>query len=157
MELLWMKKSFPTTPQKTDRYDEGEEKWEDEEQDHTVSKSFPDLEEKVKAVIAKFDGEVFPKLNWSSPKDATWMNTFGTIRCCTPSEVFLLLKSSDFVSNDISHAFDNCIDHQLTKPPKFYLVLRKWYDLKPSMEFRCFVKSNTLLGMYELDFNNYII
>jgi len=53
-------------------------------------------------IIEDFDGAVFPKLNWSSPKDATWISTTGTLKCETVSEIFLLLKSSDYITHDLS-------------------------------------------------------
>ena len=36
------------------------------------------------------------------PQDATWMSFNGTIRCTSPYDVFLLLKSSDFVTHDLT-------------------------------------------------------
>lgn len=39
-----------------------------------------------------------------SAQDATWISTTGTLKCDSPSEVFVLLKSSDFVVHDLAHA-----------------------------------------------------
>ena len=33
-----------------------------------TSKTFPDLEMKIKHAIEELEGDVFPKLNWSAPK-----------------------------------------------------------------------------------------
>lgn len=111
--------------------------------------SFPELNERVSSAIASLGGAVMPKLNWSSPKDATWMNN-GTLKCQTPGDVYLLLKSSDFVLHDVSHAFDNikgdgkCDDDKLKPVTSYELALRKWCNLSPSMEFRCFVNRHNL-------------
>lgn len=108
--------------------------------------SFPELNERISSAITSLGGAVLPKLNWSSPKDATWMNN-GTLKCQTPGDVYLLLKSSDFVLHDVSHAFDNIQGHENDndKPkPAYQLALRKWCNLSPSMEFRCFVNQHKL-------------
>lgn len=146
--------AFPN-PEKSDRYDEGEEEWPDEEE--VQPKCFPEITSKIAAAIEELEGEVFPKLNWSSPKDATWMTTGGTLRCRNAQEIFLLLKSSDFIAHDLSHAFDECTDQEeeSTRPENFVLALRKWYDLKPAMEFRCFVKNQQLIAISQRDHLNY--
>ncbi|TXG48064.1 hypothetical protein EZV62_027358 [Acer yangbiense] len=65
----------------------------DEEEDFQVSEgsgdeaepssplSFPELELKIKESIESLGGAVFPKLNWSAPKDSAWISTSGTLRC----------------------------------------------------------------------------
>jgi hypothetical protein len=68
--------------------------------------------------------------------------------------VFLLLKSSDFVNHDLNHAYEICADQKQDKPT-FDLVLRKWFDLQPSMEFRCFVKNQEIIGICQRDVNYY--
>lgn len=68
---------------------------------------FSDLNARVTKAIDKLGGEVMPKLNWSSPQDAAWLNG-GTMRCSTAGDVYLLLKSSDFVSHDLNYPFDGC-------------------------------------------------
>ena len=64
--------------------------------------SFPQLEKEIKVAIKALGGEVFPKLNWSSPVDAAWISHNGTVRCVTPGDIILLMKSS--VGNIISLA-----------------------------------------------------
>ncbi|RIA96531.1 Stomatin family protein [Glomus cerebriforme] len=122
--------------------------------------SFPDLEQQIWDTINEFDGSVFPKLNWSSPRDATWISATNTLRCNSPSDIFLLLKSSDFIAHDLDHAFDDCHydnqnDPRRNRPNAFELVLRKWYDVAPSMEFRCFVKDEELVAISQRDVNYY--
>jgi len=73
-----------------------------------VEERFAELIAVIDAAIDRFDGAVFPKLNWSAPRDAAWMAANGTLKCQTPGDVFLLLKSSDFIVHDLDHAFDHC-------------------------------------------------
>ncbi|WJZ96867.1 hypothetical protein VitviT2T_015514 [Vitis vinifera] len=110
--------------------------------------SFPELELKIKESIELLGGSVFPKLNWSAPKDSAWISTTGTLRCTSFSEIALLLRASDSLIHDLCHAYDSCIDKSLSRPANFYLALRKWYpSLRPEMEFRCFVRDGCLVGI----------
>ncbi|TNY18550.1 D123-domain-containing protein [Rhodotorula diobovata] len=165
--------------------------------------SFPHLDAEIRAVIQRYDGAVFPKLNWSSPQDAAWMIPGQSLKCQTPADVYLLLKSSDFISHDLDHAFDDCVDHppapgpaasassapppdlddealgrvtlsspspspssstdaapspepapSSTRPPRpytFELVLKKWFDMPGSQQWRCFVRDHRLLGISQRD------
>lgn len=123
------------------------------------------------------------------------------LKCQCPADVYLLLKSSDFISHDLDHAFDECIDYEpekeegpvdeaATSPPppddlaqlaaqlalqeqdtsatdssdddeafvpptrrrkspyEFELVLKKWFDMPKSQEWRCFVKDRELVGAF---------
>ena len=167
----------------------------------------------VDAAIARLGGAVFPKLNWSSPRDAAWV-AGGSLKCQSAADVFLLLKSSDFVAHDLEHAFDGCAanhqhsgngtgvmgggggkeamsadegegsvagtdaggtnsasngngegkgndnendsgdGHVIATYPQAYpfrLVLRKWCNLHPGQEFRCFVRANHLIAVCQRD------
>ncbi|KAK4253723.1 hypothetical protein QN277_010362 [Acacia crassicarpa] len=133
----------------------------DEEEDYQVSEgsgdeaeetspppSFPELELKVKESIESLGGAVFPKLNWSAPKDTAWISSTGTLRCTTFSEIALLLRSSDSLFHDLCHAYDSSDDKSSSRPQNFFLALRKWYpSLRPEMEFRCFVRGKKLIGI----------
>ncbi|KAL5036450.1 hypothetical protein RTP6_004022 [Batrachochytrium dendrobatidis] len=121
----------------------------DTEED-TPNPSFPTLEAHIISSITRLGGRIFPKLNWSSPKDAAWITFATTLQCTTPADIFLLLKSSDFIAHDLSHAYEECVDfepgHDQDRPKEFELVLREWFDLAPSMQFRCFVHHGDLVG-----------
>jgi len=123
--------------------------------------AFPELHQKIKNTIAELGGKVAPKLNWSSPKDAIFMTANNTTECRSPGDIYLLLKSSDFITHDLEHAFDDCIDDvmapgedevELDNIP-YSLVLRKWFPLNPSMEFRCFVRGRRLLAVTQRELN----
>ncbi|KAK1268197.1 hypothetical protein QJS04_geneDACA008142 [Acorus gramineus] len=99
--------------------------------------SFPDLELEVHRLIMALGGVAFPKLNWSSPKDAAWISTSGTLQCASLADIALLFRSSDNVTHDLSQPSD-----------RYYLALRKWYPtFRPDMEFRCFVRSRRLIAI----------
>jgi hypothetical protein len=101
-----------------------------------------------------------PKLNWSSPKDATWMNA-NSMDCRTANDVYLLLKSSDFVTHDLEHAFDETVPGEgpeaelTTATIPYHLVLRKAFEMNPSVEFRCFVRNRKLVGITQRDLNHF--
>ncbi|KGN66107.1 cell division cycle protein 123 homolog [Cucumis sativus] len=120
----------------------------DSDQPTSPPPSFPDLESDVKHSISSLGGSVFPKLNWSAPKDSAWISPNGTLKCSSFSEIALLLRSSDSLVHDLCHAYDSCTDKSSSRPSKFFLALRKWYpSLRPEMEFRCFVKNRNLIGI----------
>ncbi|CAN1233981.1 Cell division cycle protein 123 homolog [Linum perenne] len=111
---------------------------------------FPELELKIKKSIQALGGAVLPKLNWSAPKDSAWISSSRTLRCTSFSEIALLLKSSDSLVHDLSHAYDSCCDKlsSSSRPSNFYLALRRWYSsMLPEREFRCFVRSQHLVGI----------
>jgi len=65
--------------------------------------------------------------------------------------VYLLLKSSDFVTHDLdaNSVFEGCIDDGAGEPDgyRLELVLRKWFAMDPSREMRAFVRDGVLVGM----------
>ncbi|CAN0884611.1 Cell division cycle protein 123 homolog [Linum grandiflorum] len=114
----------------------------------TTPPCFPELELKIKKSIEALGGAVLPKLNWSAPKDSAWISSSRTLRCTSLSEIALLLKSSDSLVHDLSHAYDSCSDKLSSRPSNFYLALRRWYSsLLPEREFRCFVRDQHLVGI----------
>ncbi|GAM17294.1 hypothetical protein SAMD00019534_004690, partial [Acytostelium subglobosum LB1] len=109
-----------------------------------------DITKRINDSIELLGGEVIPKLNWSAPKDATWMNSYGSLKCTTPSDVILLLKSSDFINNDLAQ-FELSKELKDQHITPYTLVLRKYHNLYLSMEFRCFVRGNKLVGISQRD------
>lgn len=114
-----------------------------------------------------------PKLNWSAPKDVTWISATNSMACMTPNDVYLLLKSSDFITHDLEQVFDDCedesedendtakadeeasVDKSLSNVP-YNLVLRKTIPaFNPALEIRCFVRSRHLLCMCQRDLNHF--
>jgi hypothetical protein len=89
----------------------------------------------------------------------------GSLKCTTPGEIFLLLKSSDAIASNFSRAFDCCVDvnggegrgDEESEKPSYdlYLILRRWCKLLPSREFRCFVHQNVLIAISQRDSANF--
>ncbi|KAG1788856.1 D123-domain-containing protein [Suillus plorans] len=132
----------------------------EDEDDAAVGQSFsfPDLDERIRQIIKEY-GTIFPKLNFSSPKDASWvLPPSSPLKCTSPSDVYILLKSSDFISHDLSidAVFEGCQCDSLNPPSyQLELVLRKWYPIDRSREFRCFVREGRLIGISQRGTNFY--
>ena len=127
-----------------------ENDWENDAEHGTlVFPSFPDFEEEVLRCIEALGGSVFPKLDWSSPKDAAWISFDRTLRCQCIRDIFLLLKSSDFVTHDLTLPFEQCSDmsDSSARSVTHHLVLRQWQDISAESEFRCFVQNSILIAV----------
>ena len=97
--------------------------------------------------------------------------------CTTPNDIYLLLKSSDFITHDLEQVFDDCeddcedesedasntgsedeeshVDEPLSKIP-YHLILRKTIPaFNPALEIRCFARSRHLLCMCQRDLNHF--
>jgi len=142
-----------------------DEEDEDEDEDDEQQRfTFPELDAKIRETVSKY-GAVFPKLNFSSPRDAAWMLPASSpLKCMSPADVYILLKSSDFVQHDLdkSLVFEGCESHSPVEGhpnslPEYEieLVLRKWYPVDRSRELRCFVRQEVLLGISQRDPNYY--
>lgn len=118
------------------------------------------------AKIRELGGQVSPKLNWSAPRDAKWILPTNDMQCRTANDVYLLLKSSNFMNHDLDHAFDDCVveanqeqDNGPTtssQPPiPYHLVLRKYFNVNTSLEFRCFVRHRQLICLCQRDLTYY--
>lgn len=82
----------------------------------------------------------------------------GTLKCSQAGDVYLLLKSSDFVSHDLYYPFDMCSQNEttdnnsITFPEVSYkLILRKWQNLRPERSFRCFIKNRYIVAISQRD------
>jgi len=103
----------------------------------------------------------------------------NSLECRTPNDIYLLLKSSDFVTHDLEQWDVGCIDRRPLSPPHqtpdetveggeyvlvppvsvskvdYHLVLRKAFNLNPSLEFRIFVREGVIIGISQRDLNFY--
>jgi len=130
----------------------------DSEEAENEQKSFPQFSQSVQNIMKEFGGEVFLKLNWSCPKDATWVAFNNSMKCTSLSQLYLLLKSSDFVAHDLSMPFSGCEDKEDQVDSiavSYSLVLRKWVDVNPGTEFRCWVAGGELVAVCQRDISNY--
>ncbi|RMD42494.1 hypothetical protein DV735_g2588, partial [Chaetothyriales sp. CBS 134920] len=143
----------------------GSESDDEEEEDTDPSDAWPEIHSAIRSTIASLGGAVLPKLNWSAPKDATWMSATNDMTCRSANDVYLLLKSSDFITHDLEHAFDDCVDDDdddddddvdnRNPPIPYHLVLRKRFEINPALEFRCFVRNRQLLAISQRDMNHF--
>ncbi|KAJ6559239.1 D123-domain-containing protein [Mycena vulgaris] len=147
---------LPAESTLSDDEDGDEEEDEDGDDERETRRfAFPLLDVQIRACISTY-GAVFPKLNFSSPKDASWiLPASSPLKCTSPADVYMLLKSSDFITHDLSadSVFEGCSAGPC--PYELELVLRKWYPVDRSRELRCFVRENTLLGISQRDTNYY--
>ena len=82
-------------------------------------------------------------------QDASWiLPPSSPLKCTSPADVYLLLKSSDFITHDIDteSVFEGCDDSLPQGAYQLELVLRRWYPIDRSRELRCFVRSRLLIG-----------
>lgn len=133
----------------------------DDDQNADPSAAWPDIHAAISNTIAELGGSVVPKLNWSAPKDATWISATNSMECRTPNDIYLLLKSSDFITHDLEQAFDGCVEDPASSSTTettipYTLVLRRTIpSIVPSLEFRCFVRRRKLLCITQRDLNHY--
>ncbi len=137
----------------TDAEDSG---YDDEGDDDTPDPSlqWSDIHTTIASTIRELGGKVLPKLNWSAPKDAIWISATNDMECRSANDVYLLLKSSDFITHDLEHAFDGC-DMKEGEVPQipYHLVLRKSFNLNPSLEFRVFIRNRCLIAISQREMN----
>jgi hypothetical protein len=123
----------------------------DSEDEADPAEHWRDVHDNIVATVREL-GKAVPKLNWSAPKDATWISPTNDMECRSANDVYLLLKSSDFVTHDLEQALDGCID---TAEIPYHLILRKGFNLNPSLEFRCFVRDRQLIAISQREMNHF--
>lgn len=134
--------------------------WEEEEEATQTTgyidplKHFPELHNQIENIIREL-GSVTPKLNWSAPRDATWILPNNTLKCNEINEVYLLLNASNYIMHDLQHAFSECTESENLERPEYELVLRQWFDINPALEFRVFISAGTIIGVSQRDLNYY--
>lgn len=162
-----------TSNENSDLNDEDEES---DDEDEAEPVKLEALDKAIREVIEKYDGgPVFPKLNWSAPLDAGFMLPGNNLQCLHPEDVYLLLKSSEFVGRDLEQIAQTSLSPfqaQETEPASLdiststttpqsnlqlrpQLVLKKWFTFSRSHEFRCFVRSSQLIAICQRDVTFY--
>uniref|UniRef100_A0A9J8B765 Translation initiation factor eIF2 assembly protein n=1 Tax=Cyprinus carpio carpio TaxID=630221 RepID=A0A9J8B765_CYPCA len=120
-----------------------------------LAPEFPEFKIRVQEAINVLGGRVFPKLNWSAPRDANWIALNSSLQCQSLCDIFLLFKSSDFITHDLTQPFLHCSDDSPDPTINYELVLRKWSELIPGAEFRCFVKENKIIAISQRDYTQH--
>lgn len=117
-----------------------------------VTAAFAAMHGRVVAAIRDL-GPVFPKMNWSAPKDAKWMLPNNVLQCHDASDVYLVLNASSHIVHDVEHAYAETGEDK--QPDDFELVLRQWTQMNPALEFRVFVFRGSIIGVSQRDPNYY--
>lgn len=57
------------------------------------------------------------------------------------------------LNNFSIYRFEHCTDFDRENAPKFQyqLILRRWLNINPSMEFRCFIRNQKLIAISQRD------
>uniref|UniRef100_A0A7S3GB65 Cell division cycle protein 123 n=1 Tax=Palpitomonas bilix TaxID=652834 RepID=A0A7S3GB65_9EUKA len=165
---------------KWDRYDvteavndvDDDEEWdEDEEGEETnLDERFPTTTRAIREAISALDGVCFPKLCWSSPKDASWIAFGQTLRCTSAQDIVLLLKSSDYSTHNLCYAYASAVEEeeragtQLShsevegrgqeRPKDVHLCLRRWKVMDARTEYRVFVRKGQVVGVCPRDLSS---
>jgi len=125
--------------------------------------TFPHFNAQVQDALERLGGKVFPKLNWSAPKDAKWMGFGNSLQCESLSQIWLLLKSSEFITHDLTQPFKDCSDddtssayENVASNVNYVLALKKWSStINPATEFRCYIKSKKMFAIEQRDSSNF--
>lgn len=127
--------------------------WEGESDETDPTNEFKHLHHQITQNIRRLGGAVAPKLNWSAPKDSTWIMASNTMKCQSANDVYLMLNSSDHITHDLDFPFEGAEDD--TNSVDYELVLRKWIEINPALEFRVFVREGKIVGKCQRDTNYY--
>lgn len=132
-----------------------QDEYEDESDEEEVKPpSFPEISKQISTAIEKY-GTVIPKLNWSTPIDSRWINPTNTINCTTLDEIYMLLKSSDFIAGELTgQAFEECVAGA-PADIEWELALKQHIEISRNQEFRVFVRDNKIVGICQRDLNFY--
>lgn len=105
------------------------------------------LRDKIDSLIKNnFPDGCFVKLGSRSPKDS-WTGYNNGFCCKDGHYAMLLLLDSERIINDLYMAKAN---NYLP-----YIMLRKWIDINPWREFRCFIKNKELVGISQYFYKEY--
>lgn len=91
-------------------------------------------------------GSVFIKTNWHCPKDAIWITVGQTLRVNDLTDVYQLLKASTICKEDLKQVEQSNFNH---------LVFKRWKEIHPGTEFRCFVRDRNLIAVSPRDWPQY--
>jgi len=102
-------------------------------------------------LAAELDGHMgwkrrFFRLNSRSPKDATW--PFKLPVTCSGREVLSVMGASERVLDDLVHL------NYLPEQPAFICLREFDHRIRPSDEYRCFVRDGDLVAVTHYDYTN---
>jgi hypothetical protein len=119
--------------------------------EHDALPACAEFRAQLQSALARLGGVCFVKLNWSAPRDASWLlGAHGAdLKFTCVDEILLALKGSDFIAHDLEHRYEHCVDAAAVDaaPPRVTVVLKPWKALRRAGEFRCFVYRRRLIGV----------
>uniref|UniRef100_A0A1B0D129 Uncharacterized protein n=1 Tax=Phlebotomus papatasi TaxID=29031 RepID=A0A1B0D129_PHLPP len=114
----------------------------DDASEEEIRVSFPEFSTQIRKLLRdKLPNGAFLKTNWHCARDAHWIMPGQTLKVRDVSEVYQLLKASNFSKMDLSP------ERGFASGFNFCIVLRKWQEINPASEFRCFVRGHTLIAI----------
>ncbi|KAG5675293.1 hypothetical protein PVAND_005205 [Polypedilum vanderplanki] len=119
---------------------------EEDDDDENVVPEFPEFSKQILEILDKLGGSAFIKTNWHSPKDAFWITAGQTLKARDLSDVYQLLKASSICKEDLN----------IVNVENFHqIVFKKWKEIHPGTEFRCFVRNKNLIAISPRDWPQY--
>ncbi|XP_040168735.1 cell division cycle protein 123 homolog [Anopheles arabiensis] len=123
-----------------DQFDGTDSEGEDGADDDQEQPAFPEFSQSLTDAIQSLGGNAFLKSDWHCPKDAQWI-TLGQSLCVRDiTDVYQLLKASSFCKEDFRERSE-------VNGSGYHVVLKKWRDIHPGSEFRCFVRNRSLVAI----------
>jgi hypothetical protein len=124
------------------------------------NENFTKFKVEVESAINELGGSVAPKMNWSAPKDASWINPGNSIKTNGFNDILLLFKSSNHIVDDLQYPLSEvgAQENEIAVSNgqiHYELVLKRWLDINPALEFRVYVHSKKIIGISQRDLNHY--
>uniref|UniRef100_A0A182NU75 Uncharacterized protein n=1 Tax=Anopheles dirus TaxID=7168 RepID=A0A182NU75_9DIPT len=125
----------------SDQFGDNDSDADDTEDSETEQPAFPEFSQSLTDAIGSLGGNAFLKSDWHCPKDAQWI-TLGQSLCVRDiTDIYQLLKASSFCKEDFRERATTA------NGSGYHVVLKKWHDIHPGSEFRCFVRNRSLLAI----------
>ncbi|XP_050101138.1 cell division cycle protein 123 homolog [Anopheles aquasalis] len=102
--------------------------------------AFPAFSQALKEALESLGGTAFLKSDWHCPKDAQWITLGQSLRVRDITDIYQLLKASSFCKEDFSERSE-------VNDRGYHVILKKWKDIHPGSEFRCFVRNRSLVAI----------
>ncbi|KAG4067306.1 hypothetical protein HA402_000297 [Bradysia odoriphaga] len=150
---------LPKECMSSDQLNQVHEGYEDEDTENSEQPEFPEFSKLITEKIDELGGSAYLKTNWHSPKDAFWITAGQTMKVKDITDVYQLLKASSICKDDLNQ-LNAPIDvdqegSSVAVDRDVYLVLKKWREIHPGTEFRCFVRNKSLIGISPRDWPQY--
>ncbi|XP_058452926.1 cell division cycle protein 123 homolog [Malaya genurostris] len=124
---------------RTKHFNSYNDQFSDDEEDGDTLPEFPEFSRQIADAIEKLGGSAFLKTDWHCPKDAQWITLGQTLCVKDITDVYQLLKASSFCKEDFAE--------RSSSMGEYHVVIKKWRDIHPGSEFRCFVKNKSLIAI----------